>query len=338
MQSFQPLCKLLPVFAAVVGMALLCCVTAEACTISGTSSISLGSKTSFEAQSAANNAGSGASGLACSGILGLLSSQYIYVGVIANTGVLTHSSSGDTIGFTIATTPNGTPLATGTTSGNLAAGGLLNLSGANGEVALFVSLAAAGNVAAGTYTGTVTLNWHYAVCSNISALGVCIGSWTRSAGITQNCILSLCTLNTASLPGNGAAVAVTISLEVTKDCRFEASQIDFGGAPFVDSFSPVNGQLQIKCTKGTTYSVGLSDGNSPSGGRRRMSSGAQRLQYDVFRPDSTVWNNTSRRVAQSMPAAGNIAETFSYEARIYADQPTPPIGVYSDALIIDVEF
>jgi len=327
-----------PAAAAIVSTFWLCCTTAAACTVNGTPNISLGSKTSFEVASVTPNAGSGASGLACSGILGLLSNQYIYISVSSSTGVLTHSTSGDTIGFSIATIPSGAPLAAGTTSGNLATSGLLSLSGANGEAALFVNLGAAGNVAAGTYSGTVTLRWHYAVCTNISALGICIGSWTRSAGIDQSCVLSLCTLNTASLPGAGTPVTLTISLQITQDCRFDADQIDFGAAPFVDSFSAVSGQLRITCTKGATYTVGLSEGGFASGGRRRMSSGAQYLQYDVFRPGNTVWNGTDRRVAQSTPAMGNVAETFPYEARIYLDQPTPPVGTYSDTLIIDVAF
>ena len=307
-----------------------------ACTITSTANISLGSKTSFDARAAASNAGSGGSGIACPAILGLLSNQYIFLTVDSLSSVLTNAVTGDTIAFTMATTPGGSPLAVGT-SGNLAAGGLLNLAPSTGDIALFASLGAAGNVAAGTYTGTLVLRWHYATCANISAVGICIGGWTRSTGINESCLLGLCTLNQGTLPGAGVAVTVTVTLTITKDCRFSADNVDFGSAPFVQSFNPVVGNLRITCTKGTTYSVGLSAGGAPSGGRRRMSSGLNRLEYDVYRPGNTLWTST-QRVDQATPASGSAAEVFPYEARIYTDQATPPPGTYTDSLIIDVVF
>lgn len=313
--------------------------TTVACEVTGSPAITLGSKTSFGVRTADTAAGSGASGLACPGILGLLSSQYIYIGVSAKSNALTHAVTGDTIAFDIATTPGGAPLVVGTTSGNLAAAGLLSGGGTNGDISLFVSLGAASNVASGVYTGTVTLRWHYATCANISALGICVGNWSRSPGINQNtCALGLCTLVQSSLPGMGSPVTLTISLTVTRDCRFDADNIDFGSAPFADSFSPVSGALRITCTKGTTYTVGLGNGGAFSNGRRRMLSGANRLQYDVFRPGNTPWNNTTQRVTQATAAAGSAAETFPYEARIYTDQVTPASGTYTDTLVIDVMF
>lgn len=307
-----------------------------ACTITSTATIPLGSKTSFDAHTAAGNAGSGGSGIACPNVLGLLSNQYIFLTVDSLSPVLTNAATGDAIAFTMSTTPGGPPLTVGT-SGNLAASSALNLTPSTGEISLFASLAAAGNVAAGTYTGTLVLKWHYAACANISAAGICIGHWVRSPGISESCLLTLCTLTQSSLPGGGVPVTVTVTLTITRDCRFSADNVDFGSAPFVQSFNPVVGNLRITCTKGTTYSVGLGAGGASSGGRRRMSSGPNRLEYDVYRPGHTLWT-TAQRVDQATPAAGGAAEVFSYEARIYADQATPPQGTYTDSLIIDVVF
>jgi spore coat protein U-like protein len=324
-------------------LALLCLSiislqTAHACTSSSSATITLGNKTSFDVRTAATNAGSGASGLACPGIIGILSNQYIYVSVTAKSSALINSVTGDGIAFDVATTPGGTALTVGATSTNLALGNLLSIGGVNSDVSMFVSLAAASNVAAGTYTGTVSLRWYYATCGSISAVGICIGNWTRSPGINQNCSLGLCTLVQGSLPGTGVAVTVTINLTVTHDCRFDADNINFGSAPFVASFNTVSGNLRITCTKGDTYTVGLSNGNNFSGGRRRMAFGVNYLQYDVLRPGNTIWNSTTQRVAQSTAAAGNAAETFAYSASIYTDQTTPVAGVYNDVLVIDVAF
>jgi spore coat protein U-like protein len=311
---------------------------AHACTTTSTASIDLGSKTSFDVTTAQTNAGSGGSGLACSGILGLLSSQYIYLTIDYQSDGLVNSNSGDSIPFQVATTPGGAPVAPGSTSSNLAGASLLSLGGVNGEVQLFINLGAAGNVASGTYTGTIRVRWHYAVCTTIGAAGICTGGWTTSPGITQNCPLGLCTLNQSTLPGSGEIVEITVTLDVTRDCRFDADDIDFGSAPFADAFAPVSGTLRVTCTKGTTYTVGLSNGNYFANGRRRMASGTNRLEYDVFHPGGLRWDDSAQRAVQPTPAQGNAPESFTYEARIYADQPTPPVGFYQDVLIIDVAF
>lgn len=312
--------------------------SAQACTTTSSAQIDLGTRTSFDVASAQLNAGSGNSGLACSGILGLLANQYIYLSVDSMSAGLVNPVSGDSIPFEVITVPGGIPIATGETSENLAGASLLSLGGTSDEVQLFVNLGAAGNVASGTYTGTLTVRWHYAVCSVINAIGICVGSWTRSAGIVESCLLVLCTLDQSTLPGAGAPVQITITLEVTRDCRFNVDDIDFGSSPFADSFAPVSGALRVTCTKGTAYSVGLSNGNYFSNGRRRMASGTHRLEYDVFHSGGLRWDDVANRAVQTVPAQGNVPESFVYEARIYADQPTPPAGVYQDVLVIDVEF
>ncbi|MGD9944855.1 MAG: spore coat U domain-containing protein [Burkholderiaceae bacterium] len=311
---------------------------ASACTISATPLVTLGSRSSFDARSADLHAGSGGSGLSCPGLLGLLSYQYVFVSVDSASSGLLNAGSGDLIPFSIATTPGGTPLSVGSTSSNLAVAGLLALGGSNSDIQMFISLGAAGNIAAGTYTGTVVLRWHHATCSNISALNICIGGWSRSPGVNESCLLGLCTLNTGTLPGAGSAVTLTISLQVTRDCRFSTTDIDFGSAPLVSGFAPVNGTVGVNCTKGSTFSVGLSNGNHFDGGRRRMASGASRLQYDVFRPGNVLWNAGSGRAVQATPAPGDSTQNFPFTARIYGDQPTPPVGHYVDTLIVDVQF
>jgi spore coat protein U-like protein len=310
---------------------------ARACTISTPATIDLGSMASFDVAVAHPNAGSGGSGLACSGILGLLSSQFIFLSVDSQSAALVNSN-GDSIPFQVMTLPGSVPLTSGSTSDNLAGASLLSLGGSSGEIQLFVNLGAAGNVSSGTYTGSLKLRWHYAVCTVISAAGICVGGWTVSPGITQGCLLGLCTLNQGTLPGSGTAVDITITVDITRDCRFDADDVDFGGSPFAESFAPVTGELRVTCTKGTTYTVGLSNGNYFANGRRRMASGANRLEYDLFHPGGLRWDDQAQRAMQPVPAQGNVPESFVYEARVYEDQATPPVGSYQDQLIIDVSF
>lgn len=324
-------------------IALLCCGWfgggAYACTTLATATIDLGTRTSFEAATAEPAAGAGGSGLVCSGLLTLLTSQYIYLSVDSMSPALKNAATGDTIPYEVITVPGAVPLSVGATTGNIAGSGLLTLLGTSSEALLYVNLGAAPNVSAGVYTATATLRWHYATCGNLGAIGICaLGAWTLSPGITQSCLLTLCTLTQSSLPGPGVPVTLTINLTVTNDCRFSADDIDFGSAPFVEGFEDVTGALRIRCTKGSTYTVGLGNGLNFANNRRRMASGANRLEYDVFHPGGQRWDTTLNRAVQSTPAQGNLPEVFVYEARIYPDQTSPPVGLYTDTLVIDVNF
>jgi spore coat protein U-like protein len=43
-------------------------------------------------------------------------------------------------------------------------------------------------------------------------------------------------------------------------------------------------------------------------------------------------------VAAPGPANGVTAQLFGYRARIYTDQTTPPTGIYTDTIVIDIVF
>lgn len=138
----------------------------------------------------------------------------------------------------------------------------------------------------------------------------------------------------------------TVSVTITNDCKVTASDINFASAPIVSAFSTVSNTINVTCTKGTPYTVGLSDGNSVSAGQRRMASGANYLSYEVYQGSSTVrWGSaTGQRRASSGadilpgPGTGNTVQGFNYNARVLTGQTTPPAGTYTDILVLDVAF
>ena len=72
---------------------------------------------------------------------------------------------------------------------------------------------------------------------------------------------------------------------------------------------------------------------------RQMASGANRLQYDIYGSGGgTVWKQATNRVNSPGAADGQSTQPFPYTARIYTDQPTPPIGTYTDSVIVDVRY
>jgi spore coat protein U-like protein len=116
----------------------------------------------------------------------------------------------------------------------------------------------------------------------------------------------------------------------------------------VSAFATVTGQASIACTKGSAYTVGLSDGQNPVsvGGRRQMVSGSNVLAYDIFQgAGSTRWGSVgaARRASASAEinpgnGLGTGSQVFNYNAKIYTDQATPPGGTYLDNVVLDVGF
>lgn len=110
----------------------------------------------------------------------------------------------------------------------------------------------------------------------------------------------------------------------------------------------MNGQATIACTKGSAYTVGISDGQNPVsvGGQRRMVSGSNFLNYDIFKSATTTrWGSvsTARRASSTAEVnpgngLGTGSQVFNYNAAIYTNQTTPPAGTYVDNVVLDVAF
>lgn len=312
--------------------------SAAACSVVATPTIQLGTISSFALQTADGDAGSGSGGLSCSGLdLALLTNQFIYARLdSANPLQMTHAITGHRIPFAVSTQQNGVPMSTGAISSNLAGLNLLSLGGANSEVQMFVQRGGA-NVAAGVYTGSFDLRWFYATCPLISAAGVCIGSWNTSPGITQSCLLGLCTLDQGSLPGSGLPVTVNVTLNVAKDCVILAApDVDFGVAALPAQFPVVVQSLQVSCTLTEGYVLKLDMGDHASAPWRQLQNGSDALRYNLYQADgATLWDDTGNPVG----AVGTgFPQSFSYHARIDAMQPPVRAGAYADSVRLIVEF
>lgn len=269
-------------------------------------------------------------GLQCTGsLLSLLSSgDHFYATITSSTSGLV-GPTGDVIPYTLyANNSTSFPITRGVAF-DFARNGILDLLGLlNGTtpktVPLYVKTNLGANVAAGLYQETLTIAWAWDYCSGISVGTICLG---RDKG-------------------NGSRT-LNVSLTVSNDCQITTPNIVFNSAPVVSAFTTVNQSINISCTKGSNYTVGLDDGVNLAGGRRRMKSPANNyLAYDIFKSaGSERWGslNTARRAstdANVNPGAGTGtgSQIFNYNARVYSDQPTPPAATYSDSVILDVQF
>lgn len=204
--------------------------------------------------------------------------------------------------------------------------GLLGLIGGEADIPMYFTIQAAhaGNLAAGHYTDTLQIHWDWSICYGIGILGICLG------------------LSEGSLDST-----VTVELDILPDCIISAPDLHFGQAPLVSAFNPVSQNILVRCTKNQAYNVGINDGLHAANGQRRMASGGNYLAYDVYKGASGLlrWGRlaTERRHSSDADSqAGNYdgltAQSFNYRGIIQSNQSTPPPGLYTDTLIVDVDF
>ena len=316
-----------------VWLALMLPGAAQAlCSVVGTTPVAFGSISSIAVRTASQASSTLNGGLSCTGsLLSLLTSNdHIYATVTSSkTGLV--GPTGDVIGYTLyANNSTSYPITRGVQF-DFARNGIIDALGLLGSVVpktvpLYLRTTLGSNVAAGVYSETLSIFWSWDYCSGIGIGSICVGR-DISSGTTT----------------------LTVNLTVANDCTITAPNIAFGSAPVVSAFTPVTGQtVNLACTKGSAYTVGLGDGqNAVSvGGRRRMISGGNYLAYDIFKSAGTTrWGNVGSARRASTDAEvnpgngfGTGSQIFNYNARVYSDQVTPPAGTYLDSVVLDVGF
>lgn len=223
-----------------------------------------------------------------------------------------------------------TELAVNGTKVSYSSSELLNLIGLLGNLnftlPLYIRTLTGANVRAGTYSTVMNVTTTYSICTGLSAVGLCLLANNQSG--TQ-------------------VVPLTVTLTVTNDClTITADNANFSSASFVSDFSTITGNIKVSCTKESSYTVGLSDGGHLVNGVRNMASsdGLNLLSYQLYKPGGTArWGSSvaSERVASSLSSSvssDGITRNFIYVAKILTTQATPPVGEYSDNVIIDLSF
>ena len=185
---------------------------------------------------------------------------------------------------------------------------------------IYLRTVAGQNVSAGPYQVTVNLSISYNICA-VGLLGLC--------GTPQTGTL----LTTLQINGT-----------VTNDCStITAPNVNFGSAPLVKNFPTISQSIAITCTKGSTYTVGLSNGSYANGSVRNMASGSNRMSYEIYKGSTASrWGSVGAERwasgASSAISANLLTRTYNYTAKVLTTQATPPAGTYTDTVIVDVAF
>jgi spore coat protein U-like protein len=273
----------------------------------------------------------GAGGLRCDGVLQLLTGAYVRTTLLNST--LTLQGPQGQIPFRVYTDPGFTNVLNVGQSFQYtnATLNLLTLGGTSTGVGMYFRALAGANVPAGVYTGTVTFNWQWAICTT-GLINIC--NWDRSPGLTQSCPLLGCGPPTSW--GTGAQTTINLTLVVTKACAIDSLPlVDFGARPLVTQFQPVTSTFTVRCTNTEGYTLGFGNGEHFQAPWRNLASGANRLRYNIYRPGTTtVWN-----LAQPVTAAGTgLAQSFQFRAVIDPAQGNVPAGTYIDNVVLTISY
>lgn len=179
------------------------------------------------------------------------------------------------------------------------------------------------NVAAGQYKVKVDLLIAWNICGTLGVGNIlCVNQQNSSTTLSPE-----------------------LTLTVTNDCiTIDAPNVDFGNAPLVSGLPDVAQSIGITCTKGSVYSVGISDGQNAVNGVRQMISGSNRIAYDIYQdtPAASRWGSSGNQrwssAASSSLSSDGLTRYYKYLARILSGQSTPAAGTYTDMLVVDITF
>ncbi|MFN3944106.1 MAG: spore coat U domain-containing protein [Allosphingosinicella sp.] len=148
---------------------------------------------------------------------------------------------------------------------------------------------------------------------------------------------------TAPAVAQSANSSLPVSATVTANCTITTSAVSFGS---VNTLSGSNvdgtGGITVTCTNGTSWSAsaGAGSGTGATLASRRMTSGSNLLNYNLFTDAArtSIWGNgTSSTVALTGTGSGT-AQNLTIYGRVASGQTSAPAGSYADTVSVTVSY
>jgi spore coat protein U-like protein len=167
---------------------------------------------------------------------------------------------------------------------------------------------------------------------------------TLTGGITSGTAVIAAAI---CLPAPAFAGSVSTSLAtnatVTANCTVSTSVLAFGNVNTI-SGSNVDGTggLSVTCTNGTTWTAaaGVGGGSGASFVARKMTSGANLLNYNLYTTNgyAVVWGDGTGSTATLGGTGTGSAQAVTVYGRVGSGQTTVPAGSYADTVSVTVSY
>lgn len=142
--------------------------------------------------------------------------------------------------------------------------------------------------------------------------------------------------------------SISVTASVGSNCIVSTTPIAFGAYdPAAVPALNGTGTVALVCTTGATPSIAVDLGTNPNTGQRRLTSGANTLNYNVFRPAT---NAAAAACAYTTPydtvapgfaltaAPSTASRSYNICGQIPAGQSGAATGSYTDTLTVTVTF
>jgi len=167
-----------------------------------------------------------------------------------------------------------------------------------------------------------------------------IGRWRQTA------LIALSLLTATSILADGQAIAkMDVTALVTSNCRMTLTPLSFGsydplGANATQELDAI-ATVSLTCTRNSIATVAIDRGQNPTGGNltRRLASGDQRLDYEIYRDPARTETWSAGNNALRYVAAAGITSTS--ELMVYGRIPSGQdvaSGNYNDVVTATVDF
>ena len=131
---------------------------------------------------------------------------------------------------------------------------------------------------------------------------------------------------------------LTVTASVAAVCNVQSATLAFGAYDPAAANLDATTTVDLTCTPGTTYDVGLDGGGSGNVAARQMANGGATLNYSMYQDASrtTNWGDTVGTDTVSGTGGGGVVSHTVY-GRIPTGQFVAT-GAYSDTVTITVTF
>ena len=175
---------------------------------------------------------------------------------------------------------------------------------------------------------------------------------TGLRSICQNRILTAASaigfvaLSTISLHAATDTANMNVQLVIQAGCEFgTVNDLDFGTAttPLTANID-ASTTMEVVCTNGTTYEVGLNAGTTAGGTvttRKMFNAGTtEDVDYQLFQDAAytTNWGNDTAGGSDTVSGTGTgVTQTLTVHGRV-PSQTTPTPATYTDVITVTVEY
>jgi spore coat protein U-like protein len=151
----------------------------------------------------------------------------------------------------------------------------------------------------------------------------------------------------AAMPGaawaGSQSAPMAVSANVTANCTITAGNLAFGNVNAVSGSNyDATATLSIACTSGSGWSAAANLGGGPSAtfATRRMTNGANTLDYTIYTDSgrNTVWGDGTSSSSMLTGTGNGSTQSVTVYGRVPSGQTTVPAGSYSDSVTVTITY